>query len=156
MVQVCNRLQESYHKRVSDILVRCSGHDKGYIDQLCDSSVLLMSRHLCDMFIKGFHLSSRVWRIACNLLMDKDNPFDYVMTYCMSQDHIRQLLLKNSIHCSKNANYLEMETDFCSPIFSFKWNSTRSTPLVLLPSDEENSMEMLQRQEDMKLSDLPT
>ena len=93
--------------------------------------------------------------LAEDLLTQEDDPYEYLLTYKFSQDHLellfsciramfgfsnnpdvtqfkaalRKILLRVSVVASKHANCLMFEDEAVSPIFSLKWSKNRS-PLV--------------------------
>jgi len=104
--------------------------------------------------------------IAKELLVATERPFNYILTYKFSQDHIellfacirgrggsnnnpntvqfkyamRNLLLKNSIVASSKANVMSFNEYCTSSLFSLKWKKHRS-PIQEYPQNDEVSDE---------------
>ncbi len=157
-----------------------------YLRELRTSSCTLVCNTPRRTFVRGFILTSTaVLKIAKNLLTC-ENAQEYVVTYKFSQDNLellfrcirgkggfnnnpdtlqfrsslRQLLLKNSIKCSKNANCLEQEVGECSSIFHFQWDSRRTEPLLTMAtvdsghSEDDEALQLSWQMQHFALSDL--
>ena len=108
-----------------------------------------LSQHRRKTFIIGFaSLAKSILSIAEELLFRSDNPYKYVLTYKLSQDHLemffscvrarggfnnnpnalqlkyafRKILLHNAITLSDKANVMMFEENLSSSLFSFKTN----------------------------------
>ena len=113
-------------------------------------------RYRRKTFILGFIAASKsVREVAYLLLTRKDNPFQYILTYKFSQDHLellfacrrgkngfnnnpnvqqlksslKSILLRNSIVGSKHGNCLTFQDQAARSTFALKWTK-RQTPLV--------------------------
>ena len=118
-------------------------------------------------FILGFVMTMKsIIVIAKELLVATEIPFNYILTYKFSQDHIellfacirgrggsnnnpntlqfkyamRNLLLKNSIVASSKANVMSFNEYCTGSLFSLKWTKHRS-PIQEDPQDDEVSDE---------------
>ena len=118
-------------------------------------------------FILGFVMTMKsIISIAKELLVATERPFNYILTYKFSQDHIellfacirgrggsnnnpntlqfkyamRNLLLKNSIVASSKANVMSFNEYCTSSLFSLKWKKHRS-PIQEYPQNDEVSDE---------------
>ena len=132
-----------------------------------ENQLLVHSRR--KTFVLGFMITMRSTAAIARLLLHRDeNPFQYVLSYRFSQDHIellfacirgkggfnnnpntlqlkyalRSILLKNSVVASKKANVLSFENDCTAAIFSLKW-SKRKSPIVEQSGVVENYVEEL-------------
>ena len=112
-----------------------------------------LSQHRRKTFIIGFaSLAKSILSIAEELLFRSDNPYTYLLTYKLSQDHLemffscvrgrggfnnnpnalqlkyafRKILLHNAITLSDKANVMMFEENLSSGLFSFKTNRRRS------------------------------
>ena len=130
-----------------------------------DKQLLVYSRR--KTFILGFEMTMKsVLLIAKELLVTTDRPFNYILRYKFSQDHIdllfacirgrggsnnnpntlqfkyamRNLLLKNSIIASSKANVMAFNEHCTSSLFSLKWTKHRS-PTNEHPQSDEMSAE---------------
>ena len=117
-------------------------------------------------FLIGLTVCARsIEKIADRLLTRAVNPFRFIWTYKMSQDHLellfgcirgkngfnsnpdvrmfksslKRILLRNSIVSSKHSNCARFQDEGCGSIFSLKWNK-RSSPLSEPAPVEEEVM----------------
>ena len=130
-----------------------------------ERQLLVYSRH--KTFILGFVMTMKsIILIAKELLVATERPFNYILTYKFSQDHIellfacirgrggsnnnlntlqfkyamRNLLLQNSIVASSKANVMSFNEYCTGSLFSLKWTKHRS-PIQEDPQDDEVSDE---------------
>eukprot|EP00795_Rhopilema_esculentum_P011471 gene11471-21685_t len=126
-----------------------------------ERQLLVFSRR--KTFILGFLMTMKsIMSIAKELLTAPERPFNYVLTYKFSQDHIellfacirgrggnnnnpntlqfkyaiRNLLLKNSIVASSQANVMSFDENCTGSLFSLKWTKHRS-PICEYPSNDD-------------------
>ena len=124
-----------------------------YLAGLTDEMGTPMLRHRRKTFVLGLITVARsVQKISKYLFEMKESPFDYFLTYKISQDHIellfnclrgklghntnpdvqefryalRRILLHAAMSPSSHGNCLFLEEDRSSPIFSLKWTKNRS------------------------------
>ena len=143
-----------------------------YLLSLTDKSGVPLIRHRRKTFILGFIAASKsVRELAYLLLTRKDNPFQYILTYKFSQDHLellfacirgkngfnnnpnvqqlksslKRILLRNSIVGSKHGNCLTFQDQAAGSIFALKWTKRRA-PLVEkeeVPEEDSKYIEYL-------------
>ena len=116
-------------------------------------------------FIVGLTVCSQsIIKIADRLLSRQNNPFKYILTYKLSQDHLellfscirgkngfcknpdvrmfksslQRILLRNSIVGSKFSNCTNFQDEGCGSIFSLKWNKRNSPVNDSTPESEED------------------
>ena len=134
-----------------------------YLEKLRTVSGQPILQHRRKTFVLGFITAlSSLKRQAMYLLSHPHYPFQYFLTYKLSQDHLellfacirgknefnnnpdvrqlksalKKILLRVSIIASKHYNCMVFETDI-SPIFSLKWTKSRS-PMADREGLEEN------------------
>ena len=127
-----------------------------YLLKLKDKNGCLMVKHRRKTFVLGFIVSlTSIKDLSMRLLTREVEPFKYILTYKMSQDHLellfacirgkngfnnnpdvvqfksalRKILLRNSIVGSKYSNCLTFEQESAGSIFSLKWTRRRA-PLM--------------------------
>ena len=127
-----------------------------YLLELKDEDGNILAKQKRKTFVLGFVTSALSAKfLAFELLGRADDPFEFLLTYKFSQDHLellfsciramlgfsnnpdvlrfkaalKKLLLHVSVGASKHANCLMFEDEAISPIFSLKWSKNR-TPLV--------------------------
>ena len=115
-----------------------------------DGVPLLQTRRRA--FVQGFIIAAKTIRIiALTLLTLNVDPFEFILTYKLCQDHLellfsciramngyctnptirqfvsalKRILLRASILASKNANCMVFEADESPSIFSLKWTKNR-------------------------------
>ena len=124
-----------------------------YLLSLKDPDMYPLSQHRRKTFIIGFvSLAKSILSIAEELLFRSDNPYKYLLTYKLSQDHLemffscvrarggfnnnpnslqlkyafRKILLHHTIASSDKANVAMFEENLSGSLFSFKTNRRRS------------------------------
>ena len=86
-----------------------------------------LSQHRRETFIIAFvGLAKSILSIAEELLFHSDNPYKYVLTYKLSQDHLEIFVAHNAITSSDKANVMMFEENLSGSLFSFKTNRRRS------------------------------
>ena len=112
-----------------------------------------LSQHRRKTFIIGFVSPAKsILSIAEELIFCSDNPYKYLLTYKLSQDHLemffscvgarrgfnnnphalqlkyafRKILLHNAVTSSDKANVMMFEENLSGSSFSFKTNRRRS------------------------------
>ena len=133
-----------------------------YLLNLQDLTGQRLIYHRRKTFILGFVATAKsVLSLAAELLNREVMPYNYFLTYKVSQDHIellfscvrsrggfnnnpnaiqfktamKQILLKNSIMSSNRSNVLCFESQSIGSLFSLKWTKRR-TPICELSEDE--------------------
>ena len=124
-------------------------------------------QHRRKAFVQGFVSAAKaVVDLARDLLFREVNPFGYLLTYKVSQDHIellfccirdrggfnnnpnvvqfkaamRQILIKNSIIVTSAGNCLSFESKSIGSLFSLKWSKRRTPFIDQVQSGESNGM----------------
>lgn len=127
-----------------------------YLIKLKDENGCLLVNHRRKTFVVGFIMALKsIKDLAMSLLSRNIDPFKFILTYKMSQDHLellfacirgkngfnnnpdvvqlksalRKILLRNSIVGSKYSNCLTFEQESAGSIFSLKW-TRRRTPMT--------------------------
>ena len=125
-----------------------------YLHGLKDELGVPMLSHRRNTFIKGLIVAAKSVRdLALSLLTRKVLPFEYVLTYHFSQDHLellfssirsqggfnnnpdvrqfkaalRKVLIRASIRGSKYGNCQDFDSGSNAPLFDLKW---RKSPLI--------------------------
>ena len=133
-----------------------------YLSSLEDENGASMITHRRKTFVVGMITNAKSTRnLADDVLNQAVNPFDYVLGYKSSQDHIellnscirgkngnnknpdvqqfrsalKRILLHASVTASRYANCVAMDVDDSPPIFSLKWTKNRTA------SSEPNAQE---------------
>ena len=134
-----------------------------YLLQLKDAKNEPLVNHRRKTFILGFVSTAKsVINLAAELLNREVRPYDYFLTYKVSQDHLelffccirsrggfnnnpnviqfktsmKQILLKNPIVASSKGNVLCFESESVGSLFSLKWTKRRT------PVSEMNQHEL--------------
>ena len=138
----------NFEKTKAVILEICN-----YLLSLKDPDMYPLSQYRQKTFVIGFvSLAKSILSIAEELLFRSDNPYKYLHTYKLSQDHLemfiscvragggfnnnpnalqikyafRKIFLHNAITSSDKANVMMFEENLTGSLFSFKTNRRRS------------------------------
>ena len=129
----------------------------------------LLITHRRKTFVVGLITASLSTKtLAENLLSRPVDPFKFMLTYKMSQDHLellfscirgkngynnnpdvrqfksslKRILMRNTILGSKKANCLTFEPQSCGSVFSLKWNR-RNAPLNTDLIDNNDNFDLI-------------
>lgn len=119
-----------------------------YLSKLTDATGVPLLMHRRKTFVLGLIVASKsIQTLSHELLTLAENPFNYVLTYKFSQDHLellfacirsksgfndnadvgqfksslKRILLRNSIVASKSANCVTFDDHSHGSVFSLKW-----------------------------------
>ena len=157
-----------------NLWVHIIDHTITYLSSLKDVNGLPLLRHRRNTFVKGMITTAKsVEKLALELLFRETNPYKYILTYKISQDHVellnssirgrngrnnnpnvmqfksamKRVLLRASLTASRYANCLSFDPDTSPPIFSLKYTKNRS---ALVQEDAGDSVDL-----DLSLLDNP-
>ena len=137
-----------------------------YLSSLKDVNGLPLLKHRRNTFVKGMITTGKsVKKLVLEVLFRETSPYNYILTYKISQDHLeflnsalrgrngrnnnpnawqmkaalKRCLLRASLSASRYANCLSFDPDTSPPIFSLKYTKNRSP---LTQEDDGASMDL--------------
>lgn len=152
---------ENHLKSAAEYLLSLVSKPKGK-----NKEKVLLSTHKRKTFIIGFAATIKsTIQMANEMFLLKENPFDYLLTYKFSQDHLellfsclrseggwnnnpnysmqlkyslRQMLFRNAVKASKNANCIDFSESFTSGIIPIFHKKKHRSPLVEETPDNDS------------------
>jgi len=142
-----------------------------YLSLLTDTSGLPLLNHRRKTFVIGLIINAKSTACLSHRLLNQTiNPFKYVLTYKMSQDHLellfacirgkngfnnnpdvrqfksslKRILLRNTIVGSKHSNCAAFETQSIGSVFSIKWSKRRSPIQPEIHDNDQDPLPLIQ------------